>query len=1258
MPSQSSEPESKPKKVSAKATAKKGGETKKRKRVLEESDEEFEPGEVRDDDHEIVGADSDVDELDEDAMDLDEEVMEEKVPKKGRTAVKKAKRTSSAKMGTNEEEEAESKPYYDREDVLTRKKFDGKTIEEKLEAAQNELDREKMAQFSERVVVAVDRAFERMARYNTEVGAGAEGEEGDEGGDEEEERSVSAKKSGGNAAKKSGAKGGGGGGGGIKYTPLEQQYLETRKDFPDAVLFVETGYRYKFFGKDAEIAAKVLNIRAGMSHNFLSTSVPVHRLHVHAMRLVQAGYKVGVVSQTETAALKAISSNKSGPFKRAVSALYTKSTLVNENMDPLNGSGNAEHSVVPFLFALYESKASSSPSDIHIAIVAVNTSTGDIVYDEFDDAPLRNALETRLRHISPVEIILPANVSAPTKKLIDAMYATRGKEDLVRIEQREAHNFDSKLARQIINDEIAHFETNLKNFESQSSTMDMDMDGKEGSSKTAGEDSHLTSSAHTLSTPLQSAINLPKGTSGRQLLEKAKSFFGSLSESLKIVFGALGHYLKDFGLSSLICLTCNFNSFTSAKHMYLDGNALTNLELLTSSQNSKYGSLFGVLDQTSTLFGRRRLIQWIRQPLLRKVDIDERLDAVEEISQLGASEEEPAVYEDTNAKTHSSLSSLLQLLEQLPDLERGITRIFYNRCSVAEFLSVLVSFRHIEKRLPKGKDIDTCCRSSLLKKLLHQIPDLAPHVSYFLDPLNIESTDKQKQDLFMDDSHFPDLKEAKEGLKEVEELLNDHLKEIRHALGKPLLEYVKKNKDEYVIELTKAEGSRAPKSWIPLASPASASRFHTPYIIEKYAELCQWREKLAIETSNAWASFVAEFASRYPIFRDTVDALAQLDVLYSFSKIAKTEGFVRPTIVDSGDSKNNVSSGLNGSKGSKGSKGSNGSNGSIIEIKNGRHPIVEQLLVGSGKTFVPNDTRMGEVDLELAAALKRQKEMEGKASSEGSNEGLNEGLNEGSRGSKSGSSQSSPNTHKVTIITGPNMGGKTCYTRQVAILCVMAQMGCYVAAEEMRLTPLDLVATRMGAYDQMFTGQSTFFVELQETSDILRSATPRSLVILDELGRGTSTHDGFAIAYATLHHLLTHNRCFVLFVTHYPALSQLTRQFPNIVSNAHISYLEEETTKSSAGSSEKDYISRPRITFLHKLVGGVEDRSFGMNVARLANLPNGVIDDATRKSTALEAQVKQKYSRLALKKLYNIASKKDADPVALQELLHLIGTHS
>jgi len=1172
---------------------------KKRKRVIDEDDDDCEPDAVLEDDYDILDADSeDFDDhrMITDGMELSDDDISAKESAK---PVTKKRKLSSQLDVLESDFSAHSEPVLSSSRPVVPKSLDGSRIEEKLEAAQSKQDSARHELYSERVVASVERARDRMLKYATE-NVGGDGEEGDdEELDDEEEEKKPAKAA--KGAKRSGKPSG------PKYTPLELQYLEIRKDYPDAVLFVESGYRYRFFGKDAEIAAKVLNIRAGVSHNFLATSVPVHRLHVHAMRLVQAGYKVGVVSQTETAALKAISSNRSGPFKRAVSALYTKSTLVNESMDPLASDSG---SYGQYLMAIFE-RPNSSTSTLnvdatHFDLVAVKTSTGDIVYDSFDDGFMRTELETRLRHINPIEIVLPEDVSTQTRKLIENLTSSRTKEDSVRVEYLKRNCFDLKHAKELIADELSLFAYSLASPDSEQ------QETKPSHSK---------------------IVNYRE--LGKQMQSKAATFYASISDGLTIAFGALAHYLKEFGISSLLCLSCNFNAFSSAKHMQLDGNALWNLEILFNQHtNAKEGSLLAIIDRTSTAFGRRRLMQWMRQPLMQKVEIEARLDAVEELARLASSDDADAT--STSASTSSGpyvpnvarkgLKHLIALLPQLPDLERGICRIFYNRCSVSEFISVLVAFRHIEQRMPKHDEIEHCCTSTLLKTLLKAIPhDLSDHVSYFMDPLNVASTDKQKRDLFLNDSIFPALHEVKEQLKACEDELADHLVEIRKKIGKPRLEYVTKNKDEYVIELTKAEGDRVPRSWIPLPSPQSASRFHTQFIIDKYQELLQYRERLAIETSNAWASFVSDFASRYTIFRNTVDVLSSLDALNSFALLSKTDGYVRPQITDpEEDMKKDVESG------SGSTRGSSPDDYAQITVRNGRHPIIESILQKTATPFVPNDTELG------AAA----------------------------------------HDQKCIIITGPNMGGKTCYTRQVAILCIMAQMGCFVPAEEMILSPIDLIATRMGAYDNMAKGQSTFFVELQETSDIMKNATSRSLVILDELGRGTSTHDGFSIAYATLHYLLKNIKCFTLFVTHYPALSQLTRLFPNLVNNHHISYLEEagdlveseneqrthanvdmDVTESSGGGGGGGGLQGignvvthgPRITFLHKLVIGVEGRSFGMNVARLANLPTGVVTRAAEKSNALEKQVKAKYAKIGFKQLYELCKQQSATPCTTNE---------
>lgn len=224
------------------------------------------------------------------------------------------------------------------------------------------------------------------------------------------------------------------------------------------------------------------------------------------------------------------------------------------------------------------------------------------------------------------------------------------------------------------------------------------------------------------------------------------------------------------------------------------------------------------------------------------------------------------------------------------------------------------------------------------------------------------------------------------------------------------------------------------------------------------------------------------------------------------------------------------------------------------------------------------------------------------------------------------------------IITGPNMGGKSSYIRQVALICIMAQIGSYVPASEACLSALDGIYTRMGASDNIFKGRSTFMEELTEASEIISHATEHSMVILDELGRGTSTHDGIAIAYATLEYFIREVKAFTLFVTHYPPLCELEQAYPEHVSNFHMAFLLNEpdvTSHSDDGEVQPEF-----ITFLYQLTEGAAGRSYGLNVARLANVPDSILHTASRKARELETMVnaRRKYKKL-LSDLWSISDK-------------------
>lgn len=359
------------------------------------------------------------------------------------------------------------------------------------------------------------------------------------------------------------------------------------------------------------------------------------------------------------------------------------------------------------------------------------------------------------------------------------------------------------------------------------------------------------------------------------------------------------------------------------------------------------------------------------------------------------------------------------------------------------------------------------------------------------------------------------------------------------------------------------------------------SRFHTPNTIQLIQEKAQHQERLTLACDKAFTAFQQEFSERYEVFRDLVQSLAVLDCLFSLAIVACLPGYVKPEYVDDdGDDdcesrdmetdespENDVLPRRNARLRSK----------ATLDIKNGRHPMVEQLLAASsGSTFVPNDIQFGRVTT---------------AATEGEGTGTK--------------SQETPTyvDQKTIILTGPNMGGKSCYIRQVALLCIMAQIGSYLPADSARVSLLDAVYTRMGASDNIVGHESTFMVELQETSDILKMATTRSLVILDELGRGTSTLDGVAIAYAVLKYVVSQIGAITLFVTHYPSLAEAAQEFPQgVIRNYHMGFL---ASLASAGEglslSESDSavvrkeveMDETDIVFLYKLTPGVSMKSYG-----------------------------------------------------------------
>ncbi|RKO87846.1 hypothetical protein BDK51DRAFT_51553 [Blyttiomyces helicus] len=403
-----------------------------------------------------------------------------------------------------------------------------------------------------------------------------------------------------------------------KYTPLEQRVLEIKAENPDCLLLVEVGYKYRFFGDDAEIAAKELHIVAHLDHNMQTASIPVQRLHVHVAKLVQLGYKVGVVRQMETAALKAVGDNKTAPFVRELSQVYTKGTFIDDigggddnsqirssyivfiNEEPMKSSEEkAKISVVVCFIVPISLLGTSSVERLLILtyfwIKAVLLSTGDVLYDEFEDGFLRNELETRLLHTMPTEIIVPEeSMSEPTEKLVQK-FADRGcaSDDTIRIE-RLRDGFLNYAGSQLALSEYYENSGGREQEDAERDDVDEDNDSRK---------------------PKSNGGSKSKGSKGLAELHRAAL---ALPKAIVVCLAAVLKYLTQFNLEHVLRLMKFFAPFSTIGHMILNATTLNSLEIFRNETDyEEKGSLFWVLDHTHTKFGQRLLRKWVGRPLIR-----------------------------------------------------------------------------------------------------------------------------------------------------------------------------------------------------------------------------------------------------------------------------------------------------------------------------------------------------------------------------------------------------------------------------------------------------------------------------------------------------------------------------------------------------------------------------------------------------------------------------------------------------------------
>ena len=601
----------------------------------------------------------------------------------------------------------------------------------------------------------------------------------------------------------------------------------------------------------------------------------------------------------------------------------------------------------------------------------------------------------------------------------------------------------------------------------------------------------------------------------RQFGQEARDRLPGDNPAALLALGGLLTYLHETQKTDLSHIN-DLEYYRQGRFMELDLTARRNLELTeTLRSKEKRGSLLWVLDRTKTAMGGRLLRSWLERPLLDVAAIRRRSAAVE------------ALVGDTVNR-----EELILALQGISDMERLMGRIVYGSAGARD----LVSLRGAAERLPAVREFLSRLKSTRLGELLEELDELRDVAELIAGAISDDPPFSVREGGFIRPGYSPEV---------------DHLREIQDG-GTSVIAQVEERERQrtgirtlkvgynkvfgYYIEVSNSFKDQVPEDYIRKQTLVNCERYITQELKDLEHTILTAKDRVVELEYQLFQDLRAQVTEQTLRIQRSAAAVAEIDVLCSLAAVAVKQNYCCPEVDD----------------------------GDVIEIHDGRHPVVERML--KDQMFVPNDTYMGAKE------------------------------------------------NRVAIITGPNMAGKSTYMRQVALIALMAQIGSFVPARSCRVGIVDRIFTRIGASDDLTAGQSTFMVEMNEVSEILRSATAKSLLILDEIGRGTSTFDGMSIARAVLEYCADKKLlgAKTLFATHYHELTELENTLPGVKNyNIAIRKRGEE------------------LIFLRKIVPGGADRSYGIEVAKLAGLPEAVVKRARQILEELESQSGAKAPLLA-----------------------------
>ncbi len=579
-------------------------------------------------------------------------------------------------------------------------------------------------------------------------------------------------------------------------------------------------------------------------------------------------------------------------------------------------------------------------------------------------------------------------------------------------------------------------------------------------------------------------------------VESAGCFgFGDGDCSL-ISAGALLQYLYETQKNSLAQIG-TIKTYDVSEYMILDSATRRNLELTeTMRDKQKKGSLLSVLDRTRTAMGGRALRAMLEQPLIRKDEINKRLDAVEALLKNAITREE-----------------LREYLNPVYDLERLMSRVVYKSANPRDLIAMAGSLKMLKPIKQQLADF----KSGLLNELYNDLDTLEDLYDLIYSSISEDAPMQIKEGGIIREGYNETVDSLRKAKSEGKSWLAALEAKDRERTGIKNLKVKYNRVFGYYFEVTNSFKNMVPDDYIRKQTLTNAERYTTDELKELEDKILNSEEKLFSLEYDLFCEVRDTLAHNIDRIQKTARVIAGLDAIASLSYVAEKNNYCRPSINEKG----------------------------IIDIEKGRHPVVEKML--SADMFISNDTHLDNKN------------------------------------------------DRISIITGPNMAGKSTYMRQTALIVLMAQIGSYIPAKSANIGIVDRIFTRVGASDDLASGQSTFMVEMAEVANILRNASPNSLLILDEIGRGTSTFDGLSIAWAVVEYIANPKLlgAKTLFATHYHELTELEGKL-NSVNNYCIAVKEQGDN----------------IVFLRKIVKGGADKSYGIQVAKLAGVPDQVIDRA------------------------------------------------